>query len=96
MMRALFLLLGLAACSSDGNLSTAGGQSGPTPPPIRNAYFDPHARPGDVPAAWVSPMFDVRGTIVHPVDPRVEQGIQDYAHASWLGGSNAARPAGAF
>ncbi len=95
-MRGFILLLGLAACSGRGNLSAAGDQHGPTPPPIRNAYFDPYARPGDVPAIWVSPVFDIRGTIVHPVDPRVERGIPDYAHAPWLGGNNPDRPAGTF
>ena len=95
-MRAFVLLLSLAACSGGGNLSAAGGQHGPTPPPIRNPYFDPYARPGDVPATWASPVFDTRGTIVHPVDPKVEQGIPDYAHAPWLGGSGASRPAGTF
>ena len=91
-MRAFVLLLGLAACSSGGNLSAAGAQRGPTPPPIRN----PYARPGDVPATWVSPVFDAHGTIVHPIDPKVEQGIPDYGHAPWLGSGGAGRPAGTF
>lgn len=95
-MRVLILLLGLAACSNGGNLATAGGQHGPTPPPIRNSFFDPYAKPGDAPATWVSPVIDMRGTVVHPVDPKVEQNIPDYGHAPWLGGSDPSRPGGTF
>ena len=95
-MRVFVLLLGLAACSGGGNLSAAGGQHGPTLPPIRNPYFDPYARPGDVPATWASPVFDSRGTIVLRVVRKVEEGFRVYAVGPWLGGNGPGRPAGTF
>src|SRR5689334_287729 len=57
------LFLGLAACSS-GNVHTSADYKAPSPPPIRQPFYDPFAAYGSAPATWAPPVFDRHGTIV--------------------------------
>ena len=82
----IFLFLGLAACSS-GNVHTSADYKAPSPPPVRQPFYDPHAAYGSAPATWSPAVFDRRGTIVRPVDPSVDRDRPAYESEPWAGGS---------
>lgn len=86
----------LSACSG-GNLSQPTRPAVYAGPAVAHPYHNPGARSGDVPAVWLSPAADGRGTIVRLRDPRVEGGIPDYDNAPWLAGKRpASAPEGTF
>ena len=89
-------VLTLAACSG-GNLSQPRQAVSYATPSVARPYHDPQAQPGDVPAVWLAPVGDMRGTIVRLRDPRVERDFPDYDNAPWLAGRRSANaPDGTF
>jgi len=103
MRHRLFLLLPLimtlSACGSPPNVHGVSSYNVPLPPKVEHPYYDPTMAYGSANATWRPPVYNLRRTIVKPVEPTTLAQRPDYEQAEWAtgaGGSSTSAPAGTF
>ena len=82
-----------------GQLRTPGSYAALAPPPVRDPWYDPDAAYGSSNAIWRPPVYNLRRTIVKPVEPASQASRPDYEGAEWAtgaGGGSTLRPPGTF